>query len=62
MKKERKRKEQKKLYKEIVEQTIKSLNKINDNELDSNNINREETYNKPVELKRRNKIFADVNF
>ena len=62
MKKERKRKEQKKLYKEIVEQTIKSLNKINDNELDSNNISREEIYNKPVELKRRNKIFADVNF
>ena len=62
MKKERERKEQKKLYKEIVEQTIKSLNKINVNELDSNNISREEIYNKPVELKRRNKIFADVNF
>lgn len=62
MKKERERKEQKRLYKEIVEQTIKELNKMNDNEQNTNNVSREEIYNKPVEIKRRNTIFADVDF
>ena len=64
LKKEQARKEQKKLIKDTIADALKDLYKASNNEISRNSIITEEQYNKPIELpaKRRNNVFADVDY